>query len=198
MLLWREKLQHVPVMSLRTGGELGEANEPIIDPATLRIVAFYCSGRLITYNPAVLHTNDIREFGKMGFIVNDSEDIMPLNDLVRLQKIINLQFELIGKRVVDTASHKLGKVNNYIVESASFMITKLSVRQPLLKAINEPEILIDRRQIREINHDTIVVEAPTIKEKAASLKTLPMEFQNPFKHTPQPEHADTGSPKTLR
>lgn len=193
MLLWREKIQNVPIMSLQTGAQLGVATEPIIDPHTLKIIAFYCEGKLIEYQPAVLHTDDIREFGQLGFIINDSDDIMPLDNLVRLQSILDLHFELIGKRVIDNTKHKLGKVNDYIIDADSFEVIKLGVQQSLLKAINTTELIIDRRQIIEINDDAIVVEAPTVKEEPAAQPLQKVEFQNPFRHTPQtpqPEHAN--------
>ncbi len=193
MLFWREKILNIPLMSLQTGGQLGVATEPIIDPHTLKIVAFYCEGKLIEDHPAVLHTDDIREFGQLGFIINDSDDIMPINDLIRLQEILDLHFELIGKRVIDSTKDKLGKVQDYIIESETFEIMKLSVHRPILKALNDAELIIDRRQIIEINDEAIVVEAPTIKEEIVAKPLQKVEFKNPFRHTPQtpqPEHAD--------
>ncbi|HEX6461885.1 MAG TPA: PRC-barrel domain-containing protein [Candidatus Saccharimonadales bacterium] len=193
MLLWREKIQNVPIMSLQTGGQLGAATEPIIDPHMLKVVAFYCEGRLIEEHPSVLYVDDIREFGQLGFIINDSDDIMPLHDLVRLQQILNLHFELLGKKVIDNTKHKLGKVNNFIIDSDSFNIMKLSVQQPIFKAINNTELIISRSQIIEINDEAIVVEAPTVKEATAKQPLQAVEFQNPFRNTPQtpqPEHAD--------
>jgi len=189
MLLWREKIENVPIMSLQTGAQLGTASEPIVDPHTLKIIAFYCTGKLIEARPAILHTDDIREFGQMGFIINDSDDIMPVEDLVRLQDVINLHFELIGKAVIDTNKRKVGKVGNYIIESNSFNIMKLGVKRPLLQAIGDTEAIIDRRQIVEVTDKEIIVEAPTIKAEAGAKNSLEtVKFQNPFRTNPQAEH----------
>ena len=188
MLIWSERLTDAPVMSLQTGGRLATAYEPIIDPKDLQVVAFYCEGQQLGFEPAVLHTDDIREFGELGLIVNDSEDIMPLSDLVRLQKIIDLKFKLVGMRVVDTAGHKLGKINNYVLETESFRIVKFSVKRPLLHSLQDSELVIAREQIRKITDDEIVVAAPTVEEKKRA-KSEPRHspIQNPFRN-PQPEN----------
>lgn len=189
MLIWSERLADAPVMSLQTGGRLAIAHEPIIDPKELRVVAFYCQGPLLDDDPAVLHSDDIREFGELGLIVNDSEAIMPLSDLVRLQKIIDLKFELIGKRVVDTAGHKLGKVNNYVIETGTFLIMKFSVKRPLLHSLQDSELVIAREQIRKITNDEIIVAAPTVEEKKKTVdQPRRAPIRNPFRN-PQPENA---------
>lgn len=191
MLIWRERLASVPIMSLQTGGRLATATEPIIDPKDLTIVAFYCEGPLVDFKPAILHTEDIREFGELGMIVNDSDDIMPIENLVRLQDIINYGFDLIDKKVVDTTKHKLGKVNNYVIETGSFKIMKFSVKRPLLHSLQEHELIISRRQIREITDDTIVVDAADVEEKAHAPVARRADIHNPFRPAPQTEHMDS-------
>lgn len=182
MLIWREKLESTPVMSLQTGGQLAIATEPILDPKNLSIVAFYCEGPLIDYQPAVLHVGDIREFGELGLIVNDSDDIMPLDDLVRLQDTIDYHFDLIGKKVTDTTKHRLGKVNNYVIETGSFKMMKFSVKRPLLHSLQQSELIIDRRQIRKVTDHEIIVAAPTAEDDAVALQHN--QIQNPFRTQP--------------
>lgn len=186
MLIWKERLDNCPVMSLQTGGELGTVTEPIIDPRDLRIVAFYVVGPLLADSLSVLHTEDIREYGSLGMIVNDSDDIMAVSDeLVRLKQIIDYKFSLIGMRVVDTQRKKLGKVSDYVVDSTSFLITKFSVKAPLLGGVGRSDLLIGREQIREINNDEIVVAAPTVKEhRQEKITPAPLPaFDNPFRST---------------
>ena len=83
-------------MSLQTGQPLGRLAAPIIDPYTLRIVAFYVEGPRLDFSPAVLFTDDIREFGRLGAIVNSVDNIMSTDGLVRLNEIIscNRSFKL--------------------------------------------------------------------------------------------------------
>ncbi|MBL8158915.1 PRC-barrel domain-containing protein [Candidatus Saccharibacteria bacterium] len=185
MLLWKERLENCPVMSLQTGGQLGVANQPIIDPRDLRVVAFYVTGPQVDVHPAVLHTSDIREFGSLGMIVNDSDDIMALDEeLVRLNEIISYHFELVGMKVIDTDRNKLGKIVDYVVDTTSFMVSKFNVKAPLLHVgAHAGDLLIGRQQIREITDDHIVVAAPTIETpaEAPAVQEGLAPFENPFR-----------------
>ncbi|PLS80595.1 hypothetical protein CYG49_04995 [Candidatus Saccharibacteria bacterium] len=186
MLLLSERLRQIPILSLQTGSPLAHTASPIIDPRRLNIVAFYCEGPLLDENPSVLHTADIREYSDIGIIVNGNEDLMPPDDLVRLQEIIDFKFELIGIRVIDDHKTKLGKVIDYVVDAQSFMIQKITVKPPLIRSIKESELVIDRHQIVEITDECIVVKAPSVTQDSGTPHDV--TFHNPFrKHGPQIE-----------
>jgi uncharacterized protein YrrD len=186
MLVLSEKLLNMPVMSLQTGGRLATTTGVIIDPRKLHVVAYYCEGPMLETSPAVLHTSDIRELSNIGMIVNEAEDITGLDDLVRLKEIIDFNFELPGIKVIDNHKTKLGKVQNYAVNTANFMVQKLYVQRPLFKSLNDSELVIDRSQIVEVTNDHIVVRAPSVEAREA--KPARADFANPFRKTDtQPE-----------
>lgn len=202
MLLPRDRLLNLPIMSLQTGTQVGTAVGHIIDPRRLDIVAFYCEGPLIDFAPAILHTTDIREFSSIGLIVDSADNIMPPDDLVRLKEIIDYHFELEGRPVVEEGGHKLGKVGGYTVDSESFYVVKLHVKPTFLQSFGRAELLIDRTQIREINDKQIIVRRATIQdEERTPFKPMPT-IDNPFRKAPHtvPEahglqsHKDTKGP----
>lgn len=185
MLVLSQRLQHAPLMSLQTGGRIGETSEPIIDPRRLHIIAFYCEGQLLDNSPAILHTADIRELSDIGIIINGSEDIMSPEGLVRLEEIIDFEFKLMGIEIVSEHGEKLGVVENYAVDSLTFLIHKLHVKRPLLKSFNTSELLIDRSQILEVTNTKIIVNSATVTENSAEHQPV-QPFVNPFKK-PQAE-----------
>lgn len=188
MLVYSARLHQLPVLSLQTGSPLAVTSAPIIDPRRLHITAFYCEGPLLDFQPAVVHSDDVREFSDLGLIVNNSEDIMSPEGLVRLQEIIDFNFNFIGMKVIDDRNTKLGKVEDYVTETDSFLIQTFVVRRPLLKSFNEAKLVISRNQIAEIKDDVIVVKSPTIKEPARAAAAPIAEFENPFRKTkPQVE-----------
>src|SRR5688500_17926133 len=75
MLLLKERLQNVPIMSLQTGAPIAATDEFVIDPRQLKVVAFYCTGPRLDVTPAILTVSDIREIGNHGIIV-DSADVL--------------------------------------------------------------------------------------------------------------------------
>lgn len=182
-------------MSLQTGSQVGTAVSHIVDPRRLNIVAFYCEGALIDFSPAILHVTDIREFSSIGLIVDSADNIMPPDDLVRLKEILDYQFELEGKQVIEEGGRKLGKVGGYTVDSESFYIIKLHVKPTLLQSFGRAELLVDRTQIREINDKQIVVRRATIKdEEQAHFAPVPT-IDNPFRKAPHMPEAHSSHKK---
>lgn len=186
MLLLRDRLLNLPIMSLQTGTQVGTVIRHIIDPRRLNIIAFYCEGPLIDFNPAILHVSDIRELGSLGFIVDSSDNIMSPDGLVRLEEILEYKFELEDKQVVQEDGSKLGKITNYTVDSESFYIVKLHVKPTLLRSLGHAELLIDRTQISEINDKHIVVRNPDVHSEGPRKKSPMPVMDNPFrKHIPE-------------
>ncbi len=183
-MVLHERLVNTPVMSLQTGAMIARAEQPIIDPRNLFVLAFYCSGSGLDVKPAVLHSADIRETGPMGFIVDSAERIMSPDDLVRLQEVMKFKFKLIDKEVVDDTGQKMGKVIDYTVDTESFYVMKLHVRPHFWQALQTAEVLIDRKQIKDVTDKQIIVYASTVKEKKKHPARAVVE--NPFR---TPTHA---------
>ena len=99
-------------------------------------------------------------------------------DLVRLNEVINLKFNPIGKIVIDDSGKKLGKVSEYSIETESFIIKKLHVSQSIMKNISNSALIIDRSQIKEITDKSIIVRSASVKESTGLSQIL-----NPFRKT---------------
>ena len=194
MLITIKNLLNAPLMSLQTGQPLAKIDSAIIDPRELKILAFFCSGPMVDFQPAVIYASDIREFGRMGAIIDSSDKILPLDDLVRLQEVLDFGFNLDGIRVIDTHKTRLGKVANYTIDPESFLIQQLIITPTFAKSFQIASLTISRQQIKEINNSHIVVEAPDIKSRAQgfakSLSSAPNLIENPF-HRPVSEHMET-------
>jgi uncharacterized protein YrrD len=186
MLILSKSILNVPIMSLQTGTRLGTSGMPIINPATLTIMAFFVNDSGITQGEQdVLMTNDVREVGQMGIIIDAIDDLSPLSDLVRLQEIVALGFDVMGLNVIDEEKSKLGRVVDYSFDPTTFTIHKLYLKPPLLKRFQTHTTQISRRQIIEVNNNAIIVRSATMKEQAQD-KITSGEFINPFR-TPQPK-----------
>jgi uncharacterized protein YrrD len=165
MLLLSSSLLNQPVMSLRTGGQIGLATDPIINPNNLKIEGFYCDN-WFTKTQAILLTQDIRDRIKQGFVVNDYEALTEPEELVRLQNVLKLEFKLLGKPVITTNKTRLGKVNDFAADDVALFIQKIYVSQSLLKSLGTGSLSIDRSQIVEITDRKIVVQEPLKGVKA--------------------------------
>ncbi len=193
MLVLRDQIERMPIMSLQTGSQIAHIEGAIIDPRRLYIMGFYCAGPGVDTHPAILHTSDIRETGSMGLIVDGADSIMGPDDLVRLREVTDMKFELINKPVIDDTGRKIGKVINFTVDTDSFLITKLHVQPGFLHALATAEVIIARQQITQVTNKRIVVKAPTIK--ATESTKMQAVAVNPFRHAtrPQPDSIEPGA-----
>ncbi len=158
MLQLSKTLLNQPILSLRTGGEIAHSLSLIINPNNLKIEGLLCSDRF-DKRQLVLLPQDIREIATgQGIIVNDHDVLTDPSELIRLQPIMELEFELIGKPVETVSKKKLGKVGDFAVESQGMFIHKLYVEPPLVKSLTKSQLSVDRTQIIEITNRRIIVK----------------------------------------
>src|SRR6266567_8444519 len=106
MLMLSKSLINQPVMSLRTGGQIAVAVEPIINPHNLKVLGWWCARA--GGQRQVLLAEDVRETIPKGLAINDEDALSSPEDLVRHREILEIKFELMDK-LVKTKRQKLGK-----------------------------------------------------------------------------------------
>ena len=195
MLVLGSRFNETPVMSLQTGTRLAQTSRPIIDPANLMIKAFEVDGPLLSERPAFIRINDIREIAQIGMIIDDNDELIGLDDVIAIKKLYDIDFNLVGMLVVDERKHKLGKVEDFTVETSSFVIQQLHVKRGLIKGFNDTGLLVNRSQIIEITDNEIIVRSTAQKAFAEPvIEATRHDYVNPFRQ-PKP-HAEPKSAST--
>lgn len=189
MLLAGSRLIDAPVLGLQTGSELARTSQAVIDPARLEIIAYELTGPLLDRRPSLLRIADVREFSDIGLIVDSSDEFVLPDDIIKLGEIYALHFNIMGMHVIDEKRRKLGKVNGYTIDTTGFLIQQLSVKRPLLKSLNDTELLIHRTQITEINDNAIVVHSQA-KIPEPAMSSVRGAYVNPFRKNARAEQAD--------
>lgn len=144
------------VLSLRTGSPIALTESVIINPDNLKMEGFYCLENDDKQRLILLY-QDVRDILPQGIVVNDHEALTAPEDLIRLQKILDLNFDLIGKHVETISGEKVGKVADYAFETATMYIQKLYITQSLLKSFTGGNLSVDRSQINEITPKKIII-----------------------------------------
>lgn len=165
MLQLSGALTNRPVMSLRTGGQIATALEPIINPNNLKIEGWFCQDRF-SKEKLVLLNQDVRDIIKQGIVVNDHDVLTDPTELIRLQKVLKYNFSLLGKPVQSNTRRRIGKVDDYAVEVESLYIQKLYVSQSFFRNLTGGSLSVDRSQIVEITGKRIVISDPQKPVKA--------------------------------
>ncbi len=185
MLMLSSKLKDISVMSLQTGAAIAQTTSPIIDPATLDILAYHLSGKGLVEKDTLLLTRDIREVGNMGFIIDSVDELVLQSDMIKLTEIIKLNFKLVDIEVIDDQKTKLGKIYDFSLDPMDFKIHQLYVKRPLMKSLQTSHLIINRTQIVEINNNNIVVNSASLDEKIQPA-AINEGFTNPFRQSTTP------------
>ena len=181
MLIEGSKLLKYPILSLHTASRIAEVKGLVIDPNFLKVVAFEINA-VSSRQSLFLEASSVREFSKMGMIVDSDEEFVEKDDVIKLKETIDLGFSLDNMKVVSKKKAMLGRIEDFIINTEDFQIMQLIVKRPIYKALIDPELVIGRSDIHEINDREIVVksEEGTIMKKSGTLDFVP-NFVNPFK-----------------
>ena len=181
MLIEGSKLLNYPILGLHTASRIAEVKALVVDPNFLKIVAFEISA-VSSKQRLFLDVTSVREFSKMGMIVDSDEEFIEQDDVIKLKEAIELGFTLENMKVVTKKKTMLGRVEDFMVTTDGFQIMQLIIKRPIYKALIDPELVIGRSEIHEINDNEIIVksEESTIMKKSGTLDFVP-NFVNPFK-----------------
>ena len=195
MLVAKSRLIGAPILSVQTASKIATISAPIIDPDTLKIIAFYLTGPLVNKGANILDAKSIREYSRYGCVIDSIEELIEKDDVVKIGKVIDLNFDLIDLKVETKKGSKLGKVLDYTVTSEDFIVQQLIVKRPMIKSFLDPELTIPRKEIVEVTDYKVIVkdEENVIKARAEKEDFVP-NFVNPFRKTesnPAPNHMET-------
>lgn len=162
MLMMSKGLFGQPILSLHTEGQIGVAQEPIINPHNLKIIGWWCKSPS-SPKQLVLLADNVREMMPKGLAVDNDSALSAPEDLVRHREILDIHFVLLDK-LVRTKRHKLGKVSDFTYDESMF-VQKLYVARSLVKIFSpEDTLIIDRSQIQEVTDNYILVDDNEAKE----------------------------------
>lgn len=182
MLVAASRLIGTPVLSVQSSGPIGTLGNPIVDPDTLKILAFVVDGPLTRRGPNILDVKSIREYSSYGCVIDSIEELVEPNDVIRISEVLPLNFALSGLHVETKKGSKLGRVIDYTVTSEDFIVQQIIVKRPLIKSFTDPELTISKKEIVEITDYKIIVkdEEKTLKARSENEDFIP-NFVNPFR-----------------
>lgn len=196
MLIDGSRLINCPILSLHVSGKIAQVVEPVVDPNDLKIIAFKVEGPLVGREAGnVLPVHSIREFSRLGMIIDSIDELVEEEEVINIKNILELNFSLVGLKVQTKKGEKLGKVADFSVEPESWQIQQIIVQRPWLKSFLDPELIISRQRIANVDDYTITITDEHEKPKAKA-KANPdlVNFINPFR---EPDFASESEAKKL-
>ncbi len=174
MLRFIEQLPGMTIKSLRSGTVVGRLDMPILNPHKMSIEAFYVESPRFK-DDRVLFTQDIRHVDRTSLIIDDEDDVIEVSeDLVRLQEMLSINFQLIHKKVISDSKRKIGKVNNFAIDDETFRIQKMYVSRTGITSFASSDLIIGRNQIAEVTDRYVVVKEGTLRAKNSAKNKSPI------------------------
>lgn len=197
MLVYYSKLIGTPILSMQAAGAIGQISKVVVDPEGLKIIAFVINGPSKSAN--LLDVQSVREYSSLGMVIDSEDELVGPTDIVKLQKVLELNFDLLTLKVETKKHTKLGHIIDFTVTEEDFVVKQLIVKRPTLKSLVDPELTIPRSEIIEVTDYKIIVkdEEKTIRARAEKEDFIP-NFVNPFRKTelsPSPARTKTPADK---
>jgi len=182
MLVNASKLVGTSILSVQAGRPIATVSELIIDPNSLKTIAFKVSGAMVNRNENILDVSSVREYSNYGIVIDDIDELMAPGDIIKISKVLELNFNLVGLKVETKKGSNLGKVVDYTLTPEDFTVQQIIVKRPMIKRFVDPELTIPRKEIVEIDDYKIIVkdEEKVIKARAEKEDFIP-NFVNPFR-----------------
>ena len=183
MLLYNSKLIGTPILSMQAAGRVASIESSIVDPNSLKIIAFQVSApHAAKSNANFLMTGSIREYSNLGCVIDSIDELVEPADVIKLNDVLGLGFNLPGLKVETKKGSKLGHIIDFTVTPDDYSVAQIIVKRPIIKSFLDPELTIPRKEIVEITDYKVIVkdEEKTIKARAMKEDFVP-NFVNPFR-----------------
>ena len=195
MLVYRSKFLNTPVLSVQAGGPIAQISQAVVDPNNLQIIAFRLTGPIINRQRDLLDVQSIREISEGGYIIDSEDELISSSDVVKIEQVLNLNFNLLNLKVETKKRTRLGQIIDFTISTEDFLVQQIIVKRPIVKRLVDPELTISRKEIVEITDYKIIIrdEVKTIKKRAENEDFIP-NFVNPFRKT-EPDYAPSDTDK---
>ena len=99
MLVQNSKLMTLPILSVQDSGPIGSVATTIVDPDSLKIIAFRTYGAVSSEGGNILDARSVREYSKLGLVIDSADELILDTDVVKIKKVLELNFDLLGLKV---------------------------------------------------------------------------------------------------
>ena len=98
MLVANSKLLNLPVLSVQDSGRVATISNTIVDPDSLKIIAFRVHGAISTEGGNLLDARSVREYSNFGLVIDSTDELILDDDVVKIKKSIHLIMNTITNR----------------------------------------------------------------------------------------------------
>ena len=161
------KIVGMPVFSPESVQPIYIARDMVVDPDSGKVVAIVVdSARGLIITPM-----DIVSL-KHGILIRRKDDVVEMEDVLRVKDIVEDGRELMGKNVETENGERLGKVVDLAIDAKSLILNKIHTARSILGIVHHNPRIIPAKNIVEVLEDKVIVKdssGEVVAEEAAEV-----------------------------
>ena len=111
--------------------KVGEILQLLIDPKNGALLGFLVRAGGLFSGPKALSIIDIREWDPNGLVILSVNHVVPVDDIVRLKKIVDDKTIILGMKAQTESSKSLGNIDNLLIDTDANAVVKYYVKNIL-------------------------------------------------------------------
>ena len=146
------------VISIASSNHIGQIRGILINPQRFSVTGFWVEeyNRKRNYWPILL-SQSLRQIHGRRIFVNDTDDINAPSDLPRLKRVLRIDYQIPGKRIISSEKQYLGRAEDFSFNDENFKIIHLVVKPPLHQRFSKTRQHFTRSQIEKVSKNQIEV-----------------------------------------
>lgn len=160
MFILASQLTGLPIASLDDQSKVGVVRGFFVDPENGRLLGFDVQTGML--QSRVLAWTDILETTKEALITQSSENLVPLEEVLRIQEIKNQGYKILGAGVETENGEHLGQVEDFLIDFESGAVDKYYIKG----LFKQKRTIPSERVIKIVPGKIIVQNNEPVKVKA--------------------------------
>ncbi len=112
----------------------GQIRDVIIDPETGHILAILLNQGLFS-RPKIVSSRDTVEWYKDGALIRGCENVLELEDIVKVKKILDSETRFFGSRVVSESGKYFGQLRDFVFDTTFRKVATIIIRRKFSREI---------------------------------------------------------------
>ena len=161
------------IFSFRDGELLGVLQDIIVDPNNGRIAGLLVLVKISSgIKKMAIIDVDILEW-RNQIVVQDEDSFAEINEVVRLQKILDEKVFILNQPVYTISGEYIGHVRNYFIDVNNLIMIKILIRKTEWLFFCRTERIVTSDKIIKIEKDRIIIEDNYAKKKVLIKDKIP-------------------------
>lgn len=168
MLLELSKIKNVPVGVMDEQKAVGSVETPVIFADDAKVIGFEVKLRGLLSQKRVLSFQDVVDIDAKGLVINSTDSLLPMDEILRIKDILKSGFKLIGLPARTKNKKYLGRITDAVIETTSGDIIRLYVKNLL------DERIFERSMIHDIKPKEVIL---TFDDRKSAKKEIAADAQ---------------------